>query len=43
MPAKRLEVTEIEIGADEADVAQEMVAELHEMMPGAPCLDSLPP
>jgi hypothetical protein len=43
MPPKRLEVAEMKIGAGEADVPQETVVELHEVMSSAPCLDGLAP
>jgi len=43
MPAKRLEVTELDIDAGEADVLQETVVKLHQLTPGAPYLGGLPP
>jgi hypothetical protein len=43
MPAKRLEVAELEIGAGESDVPQEMVIELLEVMSRAPRLKGLAP
>jgi hypothetical protein len=43
MPAECLEVAEADVGAAKPDVSEEMIVKLHEAMPGAACLDRLPP